>query len=509
VSERESQKQQGGEGVSDAAVGDHQPGHLLGAIFSATPDAVVVIDASGTIVLSNPAVTALFGYFPEELIGEPIEVLIPSSRHAAHANHVRGFFEAPRSRQMGEGLDLAGRHRDGSEFAVEVSLTPVEVRGIRFAAAFVRDGRERRRELDRASVVNDITQRILAGEDPTEILPLVAGHARQLSRAQAVWVVTPSTGGELTISSVDGPGTEVLRGVALSGETSRSAEVMRTGESEVIDDLSRAANVPSEVVALDLGPGLYVPLVADTRRLGTLVLGRIHGEPQFERIDVAFAEVFASAIASAIESGEVRAELERLGTASDRERIAFDLHDTVIQHLFAIGMSLQAARTTVSGRGVERIDAAIGDLDDVIREIRNTIFRLPSRSESARGLRDEMFLIGDKFAEDLGFQPRFAFHGPVDAAVPAAVSEHLLQVLTEGLSNTARHAHATSVEAIVDVESGSLKFSLLDDGIGVDTTPSAGEGLRNISLRATNLGGSCTVSRREPSGTIIEWIVPL
>lgn len=113
--------------MSDAAVGEHQPGHLLGAIFSATPDAVVVIDASGTTVLSNPAVTELFGYLPEELLGEPIGVLIPSSRHAAHADHLRGFFEVPRSRQMSEDRDLAGRHRDGSEFAVEVSLTPVEV----------------------------------------------------------------------------------------------------------------------------------------------------------------------------------------------------------------------------------------------------------------------------------------------------------------------------------------------------------------------------------------------
>ena len=84
--------------MSDATVGDHQPGHLLGAIFSATPDAVVVIDASGTIVLSNPAVTELFGYFPEELVGEPIEVLIPSSRHAAHADHFEGS-----SRRRGRG----------------------------------------------------------------------------------------------------------------------------------------------------------------------------------------------------------------------------------------------------------------------------------------------------------------------------------------------------------------------------------------------------------------------
>jgi two-component system, NarL family, sensor histidine kinase DevS len=495
--------------VSNATVGDHQPGHLLGAIFSATPDAVVVIDASGTIVLSNPAVTDLFGYFPEELVGESIEVLIPGSRHEAHAGHLREFFKSPRSRQMGEGLDLAGRHRDGSEFAVEVSLTPVEVRGVPFAAAFVRDGSERRREIDRARVVTEITQRILAGDDPSEILPLVARHARQLSRAQAVWIVTPSAAGDLTISSVDGPGTKILLGIALSAETSRSAEVMRTGESEVIGDLFTAANVPAEVVTLDLGPGLYVPLVADARRLGTLVLGRTRGEPQFGRVDVAFAEVFASAIASAIESGEVRAELERLGTASDRERIAFDLHDTVIQHLFAIGMSLQAVRSTVSGRGVERIDTAISSLDDVIREIRNTIFRLPSRTESTRGLRDEIFLIGDRFAEDLGFRPRFAFHGPIDTMVPKVVSEQLLQVLTEGLSNAARHAHATSVEATVSIEGGVLKLSLLDDGIGIADAATAGLGLRNISLRAANLDGSCTVSHREPSGTIIEWTVPL
>ncbi len=495
--------------MTDERVGDRQPGRLLDAIFSATPDAVVVIDESGSIVLANPAVNELFGYLPKALVGKPLALLIPDARHAAHAQHVRRYFASPRPRQMGVGLDLVGQHRDGSEFAVEISLAPVDVDGVALAAAFVRDGRQRRSEIERATVVTEITQRILAGEDPTEILPLVARHARHLSRAQAVWIVTPSAAGELTISSVDGPGTEVLLGVQLSATNSRSAEVMRTSESEVVEDLSSADNVPAEVVTLDLGPGLYVPLVADARRLGTLVLGRLHGDPQFEQLDVAFAEVFASAIASAIESGEVRAELERLGTASDRERIAFDLHDTVIQHLFAIGMSLQAVRSTVSGRSADRIDTAIGSLDDVIREIRNTIFRLPGRSESARGLRDEMFLIGDRFAEDLGFRPRFAFRGPVDISVPETVSQHLLQVLTEGLSNTVRHAHATSVEAIVDVEDGTLRFSLADDGIGIDDLPTAGQGLRNISLRAIKLGGSCTVSRREPSGTIIEWKVPL
>jgi PAS domain S-box-containing protein len=276
-----------------------QPGLLLGAIFSASPDAVVVIDDSGKIVLWSPAITELFGYHPEELVGEPIEILIPTDRRDGHAEHRRRFFGAPRSRQMGDGLDLAGRHRDdGGEFAVEVSLAPVEVRGARYAAAFVRDGRERRRAIDRVNTVNEITQRILTGDDAREILPLVAKHARRLSRAQAVWIVAPSTSGKLAITSVDGAGTEELLGVELSGETSRSAEVMRTGASEVIEDLATAVNVPAEVASLDLGLGLYVPLIAADRRLGTLVLGRVHGRPPFQPLDVAFAEVFASAISS-------------------------------------------------------------------------------------------------------------------------------------------------------------------------------------------------------------------
>ena len=321
--------------------------------------------------------------------------------------------------------------------------------------------------------------------------------------------MTPATPGKLAITSVDGEGTDVLLGVELSAETSRSAEVMRNGRAEAIDDFSSVGNVPAEVIALGLGPGLYVPLIAADRRLGTLVLGRAQGRPPYQAIDVAFAELFASAIATAIENGEVRAELERLGMASEHERIAFDLHDTVIQNLFSIGMSLQAALSMISGRGVERVESAVESLDGVIREIRNTIFRLPTRSEDARGLRDDVLRIVDKTVDELGFAPRVAFRGPVDASVPELVVTHLLQVVTESLSNITRHAHATAVELIVSVEEGWLTISCADDGVGIGDSPSAGNGLSNMSTRASNLGGTCILSRREPTGTILEWRVPI
>jgi signal transduction histidine kinase len=284
---------------------------------------------------------------------------------------------------------------------------------------------------------------------------------------------------------------------------------MRTGRSDVIDDLSTAANVPSGVVELNLGPGLYVPFVADQRRLGTLVLGRVHGQPSYHAFDVAFAEAFAGAAATAIEMGSARAEIDRLSIVAEDERIARDLHDTVIQELFALGMSLQAIGSSTSGAAGERISNIVQSLDDVIRQIRNTIFRLPNRNEKASGLREEMLRLADRYHQELGVLPRVAFLGPVDMAVPPLVGDHLLQVFGEALSNVGRHAHASKIEAVVSIEEEWLLFSLVDDGVGVGDGPSAGNGMRNMLTRAENLGGTFSVRRREPRGSILEWRVPI
>ncbi len=485
------------------------PDGLFGQIFAASPDGVIVINESYEIVLASPAVTALFGYPGEELLGQSIDVLVPDGRRQAHGEHLRLFFEAPRPREMGVGLELAGRRRDGAEFPIDVSLTPVKMHGAWYVAAYVRDARERRRMLDRVHAVNEITQSLLAGSTMNEILPMVAQSARQLCNSDAAWIVMPTSTGEFEIVSVDGKGSELLLGVLLSAETSRSAQVMRSGLPDVIEDLSSAKNVPGAVADLDLGPGLYVPFVADQRRLGTLVLGRVHGQPPFQAFDVAFAQSFAGAAATAIEMGSARSEIDRLSIVAEDERIARDLHDTVIQELFALGMSLQALSSSASGAVGERISAAVENLDDVIRQIRNTIFRLPNRNEAAGGLREEMLRLADRYHQELGVLPRIAFLGPVDFSVPAIVSDHLLHVFGEALSNVGRHANASKVEAVVSIEGQWLSFSLVDDGVGVSDGPTAGNGVRNMSTRAENLGGTFSVRRREPRGSILEWRVPL
>lgn len=485
------------------------PDHLFGAIFTASPDVIVVVDAQGAIVLSNPAVMPLFGYYPEEIVGEPIEFLIPEDRRPSRDDHLRGFFASPRARQMMVVPELLGVARDGEVFAVDVSLVPVKVLDTSYVAAFVRDARERQRGVDRLHAVNDITQRLLTGIPVGEVLPLVAQRARSLSGAAASWVVTPASSGRLVISAADGPGTEALVGVELSENASRSAHVLMTGRPDIVEDFALAPNVPDVARGLGLGPGVYLPLIAEQRRLGTLVLARSSGAPPFDSLDVALAEVFAGATAVAIELGQTRAALDRLALVEEDERIARDLHDTVIQQLFGIGMSLQATRNTATGVTVGRIDSAVAELDEVIRDIRNTIFRLPDRAAATRDLRDEMFRVADRWREDLGFMPRIGLHGSVDVVVSEVIVEQLLRVLSEALSNVARYAKASLVEAVISIEDGSVSLLVSDDGVGISSGPFAGQGLRNMSTRAADLGGNFEARRREPSGTVLEWRVPL
>jgi PAS domain S-box-containing protein len=485
------------------------PSELLDALFSASPDAVIVVDEDSRILLASPSVESLFQYTTKELVGELIETLIPVDRRARHEEHLRHYFKSPHARRMGVGLELSGRRRDGSEIPIDVSLTPVKIEGSNLVAAYVRDAREQRRSIDRLHAVNEITRHLLTGSQMEDILPLVTKNARLLSYSEAAWIVTPQSGTHFEIVAVDGPGTEILLGEALSAETSRSAEVMRSGASEVIEDLSTSTNVPEGVIELGLGPGLYVPFIADDERLGTLVLGRARGESNYQPIDVAFAEVFAGAAATAIVMGSTRMELEQLKIVAEDERIARDLHDTVIQELFALGMSLQATGSSITGPVGERIAAVVDGLDDVIKQIRNTIFRLPGQSRGSRGLREEMLTLGDKYLEELGVLPRIVFDGPIETMVSEITAEDLVHVFGEGLSNIARHAHASRIDAVVALEGEWLVFSLMDDGVGVTDGLTAGNGIRNLTTRAENHGGTCTLSPRAPTGTILTWRVPL
>ena len=495
--------------VSRLTIEARFPERLLEVIVAGCSDAVIVVDSDGKIVLTNPVVSFLFGYRPDEICGRDIEMLLPLKARADHLSHFNGFLADPHVRQLGSGLNLEGLHRDGQTFKVDIALRPMQFEESLYVVAFVRDAREPQRQMDRLRAVSEITQRLLKGSPTEEVLQYFAEQSRILAEATASWVVVPSDSGQLVICAADGPGTASLIGLELPMDSSRSGMVMKSGVPELIPQLSLADNIPPQVVKMNLGSSVYLPLVSDGRHLGALVIARSqHGAP-FDPLDIALAEIFAGATAAAIRLGEEREEFNRLILIEEDERIARDLHDTVIQQLFAVGMSLQAVRPDATGKLGERIDIAVDRLDDVIRDIRNTIFRLPGRTRQIQGLREEMFSLADRYAIDLGFTPHIEFHGAVEIAIPDDVAVHLLFVLSEALSNIARHAHASAAEVRVSIDNGWLSSLVVDDGTGLAAGAPVGNGLRNMMARATALGGTFKVEAGAPSGTVVEWSVPV
>jgi PAS domain S-box len=199
-----------------------------------------------------------------------------------------------------------------------------------------------------------------------------------------------------------------------------------------------------------------------------------------------------------------------LALVDERERIARDLHDTVIQRLFAVGLSLQAAVTRAgTSPAPERMHQAIDDIDETIRDIRSAIFALHTRRPGGASLRDDVITIAHEAARALGFEPAVGFDGPIDSASTDSMHEHLVATLREALSNVAKHARATSVDVDVKIKQNDLVLWVTDNGIGIDDQPGAGNGLANMRDRAEVLRGRCQVSSPGTGGTSIEWRVPI
>jgi signal transduction histidine kinase len=207
-------------------------------------------------------------------------------------------------------------------------------------------------------------------------------------------------------------------------------------------------------------------------------------------------------------------QLRALQMAEERERIARDLHDLVIQRVFGAGMRLSAMLPAAQGTTAERIREVVAELDSVISDIRTTIFDLQAEGAMRGGLRTSVRQLATDAAERLGFPPRVRFSGPIDSVVDPDVGEQLLAVLRESLSNVIRHAAATAVIVEVDAQvdaSGrrELVLRVADDGMGMAPEPDAGFGLRNMTARAAALGGTFDVGDRSPRGTVVEWRVPI
>jgi signal transduction histidine kinase len=356
----------------------------------------------------------------------------------------------------------------------------------------------------------EITAVLSRSRLPSDALQVIADRARALSQADVAWMVAGD--GELVLEAVSGATADPALVAQLEMGGSLAHTVAESGEPATVDDFStdpRVVDLASILGWPALGPVLMVPLRTRSGTIGVLALGWTHEnrDPRND-LDPALPRMFAEQTALALEVARSRRDEQRLALFEDRDRIARDLHDLVIQRLFAAGLSLQAGiRAELGEAGQARIDNVVDELDATIREIRGTIFALSTMDRSGSDVQSEIMRIVDRSATTLSFRPTLRIDGPLRTAVPQPVATDLLAVLAELLSNAARHAQATQVDVQINVGS-HLRLVVTDNGIGL-SAETRRSGLANVAERAQRWDGRCEVSSGQGTGTTITWAVPL
>jgi signal transduction histidine kinase len=360
------------------------------------------------------------------------------------------------------------------------------------------------------SATGDITHDLLSGLPADEVLSRVADLAREMSEADAAVIVRLGADEDLHVDVAVGRGADRINGLVVPASGSLAGLALRTGEIQLSEDVAVDPRAHSWREVFHGGPVLAVPIGAGEMIKGLLAIWRQPGSPSFTNAVAGVVSAFAGQAAVALELAEQRRRAERLGVVEDHDRIARDLHDLVIQRLFATGMLLVGATRIIDNpEAAGRVARAVDQLDETIKDIRSTIFSLQAREGTAKeeGLRARVLAVIEESADSLGVAPTLRMDGLLDTRVPGRLANQLLAALREALANVAKHARASRVEVAVSVN-GGLFLRVRDDGVGI---PRQGRrsGLRNLSLRAKELHGELSVEAAEGGGTVLEWRVPL
>ncbi|MGW6025888.1 GAF domain-containing sensor histidine kinase [Streptomyces sp. NPDC055099] len=361
-----------------------------------------------------------------------------------------------------------------------------------------------------------VTTALLAGSDSEEALAVVAEQARHLADSAAGIVLLPDEEGGMEIVAVSSDEPSGVLGVVVPPE-SRIITDLLAGDSVFLDDAATDPRVMTDL-ARDYGPVMMLPLQSDGRVMGTLVTPRARGARPFSETERTLATQFASQAALALMMAEAQRDRERLAVYEDRDRIARDLHDLVIQRLFATGMMLESAqRRSVVPEVQTGVGKAVDELDVTIQEIRTAIFALQQGpAEAPSGLRTRVLREVNMAAVPLGFKPTHHFVGAVDTVVGELTGKNLIAALREALSNAFRHARADRIDVVVDATvtlpdgQQGVRLTVSDDGVGI-AEGGRRSGLKNLKRRAESLGGDSWYGPgigEDGGGTAVVWQAP-
>ena len=370
-----------------------------------------------------------------------------------------------------------------------------------------------RRQRQWSDAVSEITQLLLEREDEDAALGLVARRALTLSRASASLVAIVGDEGELEVRAnaraegTGGPLDEAARLVAPMWTDVRSArQPILLAPGTAGETTPWRQEVISATGSAGSGPTAVLPLPPGHADVGVLVVSWDEEAEGLPRESMPSLTDFAQQAGLALIAGRAQRDRAVMALLDDRDRIARDMHDHVIQRLFATGLSLQSASRLATHPAVQpRIEDAVDDIDAAIKEIRQAIYQLHRPLRPAETSERLETLVGS-FTEALGFAPELDIDGPVDALVPVVAAD-VLAVVREGLANAAKHADAARLGVRVTVDDESVCVVVSDDGRGVDPGRARG-GLVNLAERAATRGGTFEIRPENPQGTRLQWSIP-
>jgi PAS domain S-box-containing protein len=455
------------------------------SLLDAAPDAIVIVSGAGEIVFVNDHAGKLFGFDLDDLLGRVVADLLPEGLRAVHRAHRTRFRAEPTVRSMGAGLDLWARRSDGSEFPVEISLSPLRLGDEVFVVAAVRDISER---VEAEELLHRVVRTLDASDDGVFIFDAATlrfsfvneGAVRLVGYGHSeLLAMTPL---HLNPYATDAEYRRLVESL-LSGDSSsvvRQSIMLRKDGSEVpVEKTFRSAPVGRD------GNSWVITLARD-------MTARLAAEAELRQSQDA-----------------LRQAEQVLVVAEDRERIARDLHDTVIQKLFGEGLNLQAALVGVDdpGRTRQRLESTIDGLDQAIKDLRMAVFSLQNTGPAPRGLRGRLLEVVTDATAALGFEPRLQFDGPIET-IDTQIAENLVPVLREALSNIAHHAQARNVRVAVSA-ADDVTLTVSDDGVGVPEEVLGGRGLANMAERARSLRGAFDIRPQVTGGSVLTWRVPI
>jgi len=485
------------------------------------------LSAFHTVGVSEEAI-ARIGHYPEGhgILGELIRHPEPL-RLAKLSDHPASYGFPPHHPPMNTFLGVPIRVRDqvfgnlyltekrgGAQFDEEdesVLSTLAVAAGVAIDNARLYEESRLRERWLRANA--EITHGLMSGSERGSALALIAERAREITGAALAVVAVPVADTDaLTVELAIGQDAESHRGLVVpvdDGLLGRAFTGVAPVTSPDVAHDDRAFPGPRRHTGL--GPAVAVPIGSGEGVRGILLLVRKTGGNAFTDKEIEPLQGFAAQAAVAMELAERRQDAEQIAVLEDRDRIARDLHDLAIQRLFATGMTLQSAGRFIEHKEAsERVLRAVDDLDETIKIIRSTIFGLRAPAgpgAGGTGLRARAVRVVGEAAPVLGFPPSVRMEGLLDTQVSREAADHAVAVLSEALTNVARHARADRAEVVLETDGRELTLTVEDNGVGI---PAGGRrsGLRNMAERAEQLGGTLDVTGSAGGGTRLLWRVP-